>query len=338
MNNYLLEVFLILNSMSEYNYLVGGCVRDLILNESPKDYDIVTDIDINLLSEVFKSNGWDVNLTGQVFGVLNISKTIESHKYTNEYLKQSQWCPVLNNEPLPSKVVEFEIANFRYDSNKLEGRNNCEITKIVFDKNKSIENNLKEDAIRRDFSVNSFYYDPLMNLIYDPLNSMSDITTKMLRFNGSVESRIKEDYLRVFRYFRFIYKGFKPVQSELITVRNLFVESFIKTSSTRIRVELEKMCKSKLLNHTESIKFCHDSEDSILLLDNTNKLINVENKTKLDLMTLFKFYFYVKDGYKPTLKALRKVRTDFEKICSVYQNKNNSDLIYEIFNLYILNI
>lgn len=338
MDNYLLEVFLTLRSMSEHNYLVGGCVRDLILDELPKDYDIVTDIDINELVEVFRSNGWVVNLTGQVFGVLNISKTVESHRYTNEHIKNFQWCPVLNAESGSNKIVEFEIANFRYDLNNVDGRNNCNVTKITFDKNKSIEDNLREDAIRRDFSVNSFYYDPIINIIYDPLNSMSDIHTKTLRFNGSTESRIREDYLRVFRYFRFIYKGFNPVQEDLTTLESLFVESFIKTSSTRIRVELEKMCESELLNHTDSIKFEHDSNDDILLLDNTNKLINVQNKTKLDLMTLFKFYFYVKNGYKPSLKALRKVRTDFEKICSIYQNGNSDHHIYKIFNLYIENL
>ena len=62
---------MILNSNKESkNYLVGGCVRDMILGIVPNDYDIVTNIDYETLVKIFTDNGWNINETGKEFLVL----------------------------------------------------------------------------------------------------------------------------------------------------------------------------------------------------------------------------------------------------------------------------
>ena len=73
----LVQVFMILDSFSKNNYLVGGAVRDIALFKEPNDYDFVTDIPYDKLEAVFKEAGWKVSTTGKSFLVLNISKDEE---------------------------------------------------------------------------------------------------------------------------------------------------------------------------------------------------------------------------------------------------------------------
>ena len=94
LNNNLLQVFLLLQNESDNNYLVGGCVRDSLLGKIPKDFDIVTDVNMDRVETIFKENNWVVDSVGKQFLVMFISK---------------------NNE-------QFEIANFRKDGSYSDGR------------------------------------------------------------------------------------------------------------------------------------------------------------------------------------------------------------------------
>ena len=62
--------------------------------------------------------------------------------------------------------------------------------------------NWEQDASRRDFTINAIYAD-IEGRIFDPLNGISDLRNGIIKFIGSPEQRIKEDYLRILRYFRF---------------------------------------------------------------------------------------------------------------------------------------
>jgi len=184
--------------------LVGGCVRDELLGLEPKDYDIVTDVAIPKITESFQEAGWSVTDSGKVFLVTNVSKN----------------------------GVQFEIANFRKDGIYLNGRrpNTVEIGDI------------NEDANRRDFTVNALYFNPFNGVIIDPTGKgLPDIDTRTLRFIGKPEDRIKEDRLRVFRFYRFLIKGFNADKRSLQACRTMFNESYKLTTPERIREELEKM-------------------------------------------------------------------------------------------------
>lgn len=200
----IMEIKMILTSFSKESYMVGGCVRDAFIGLRPKDIDFVTDIRYERLAKIFEDAGWKVKTTGQNFLVMNVIKNGR----------------------------EFEIANFRKDDKKSDGRRPDSVQ----------PGNIYEDAERRDFTVNTGYVN-LTNLeLVDPTGKfLKDIQKKELRFVGKAKDRIKEDYLRVFRFYRFIEKGFIPNRNNLRTVRSMFNEAIEKTSSERIRGEIEKM-------------------------------------------------------------------------------------------------
>ena len=124
---YLLEVFCILSGIynddkKEESYLVGGCVRDILLNKIPKDFDVVTNIPIENVITEFSNNGWKVSEAGKQFLVCIISKN----------------------------GISIEIANFRNDLTYIDGRR-PEAVEI---------GTIEEDSRRRDISINSLYLNP----------------------------------------------------------------------------------------------------------------------------------------------------------------------------------
>ncbi len=200
----LLQIFQILNSVSKENYLVGGCVRDRLLGLVPHDYDIVTDIPIEVSTKLFEEAGWKIKECGEAFLVLNVSKFGQ----------------------------QFEIANFRKDGVYLDGRrpDAVEIGTIT------------EDANRRDFTVNALYMNPFTKEVKDPTGlGLKDVKDKVLRFIGKPSERIEEDNLRVFRFYRFLTKGFTPERNSLKACRRVFNDVYLNTTPERVRLELEKM-------------------------------------------------------------------------------------------------
>lgn len=200
----LLQIFLMVYNVNQQTYLVGGCVRDMLLGRKPKDYDIVTEANIEELRPTLVENGWQVDAVGENFLVYAVSK---NHR-------------------------QFEIANFRKEYGFTDGRrpDHVEI------------GTLEEDAKRRDFTVNSIYYNPVTDTFVDPNKGKVDIERGILKFVGRPHDRIKEDYLRVFRFFRFLSKlGFEPEMKSLKACRELFNEAYQKTNPERVRMEIERM-------------------------------------------------------------------------------------------------
>ena len=162
-------------------YLVGGCVRDNILNLPIKDIDIVTDMKPDDIVNTFH----DSRIVGQSFGVVNL-------KYKDSY---------------------FEIATFRKDGKYLDNRHPSEIS----------FGTLKEDAFRRDFTVNSLFYDPINNITLDPTGmGLEDIKNKRIRAIGDPYERFNEDGLRILRAVRFACKlGFNIDEDTFRALCNL---------------------------------------------------------------------------------------------------------------------
>jgi tRNA nucleotidyltransferase (CCA-adding enzyme) len=189
-------------SKSNNSYLVGGCIRDILTDKIPKDLDFVTDIPYDELTVLFKNEGFTVKETGKQFLVMVVSKD------GNDY----------------------EVANFRidnYSDNKIIGVSIGDIY---------------SDANRRDFYINSLTYSLSTKSIKDPTGQgLNDISTNTLRFIGKAEDRLKEDPLRVMRFYRFIAKGFIPDPKSLTAVRRLFDVCIKSTNSERIKNEIEKM-------------------------------------------------------------------------------------------------
>lgn len=207
----LLQICLIAKSHTKQLLLVGGCVRDMQLGKTPNDYDLVVDGNLDNIAVSLEENGWQLNEAGKNFFVLIASKF---DAFTNQ-------------------LYTFEIAMFRKDGTYVDGRR-PEYVDV---------GTIEEDALRRDFTINSLYYDPFTDCILDPTKKgLIDISNKVLRFNGKARERIEEDALRIFRMYRFAAQlKFEIEANALKFARRYFNEAYEKLSPERVRLELEKI-------------------------------------------------------------------------------------------------
>jgi poly(A) polymerase len=160
----LLEVLKTLNDAGHQAHLVGGAVRNALMQRPVKDYDIATSAHPDIVQSLFKAKGMTVHPTGIEHGTLTV---------------------ICEDEP-------FEITTWRRDV-ATDGRR----ATIAF------ADRLEDDAFRRDFTFNSLYMDA-SGEITDPTGlGVSDAGARKVRFIGSAKERIREDALRILRYFRF---------------------------------------------------------------------------------------------------------------------------------------
>ena len=189
---------------SEVRY-VGGCIRKVIKNEIVDDIDLATNLNPFEICEALKNNEINFYKTGFKHGT--ITAVIDEQKY--------------------------EITSLRKDI-KTDGRH----AEVEFSKD------WKEDAARRDFSINSIYSDRDGNL-FDPHNGKKDLEQGEINFIGDVETRIKEDYLRILRYVRFYLNYSKQKHnSQIIKTIKKNIDGISKISSERLLDELKKLFKS----------------------------------------------------------------------------------------------
>ncbi len=142
-------------------YFAGGCVRDMLLNTAPKDFDIVTDAKPDEIEKLFEKT----YPVGKAFGVI----LVHENGHT------------------------FEVATFRSDGGYSDGRRPDFVT----------YSDPKEDALRRDFTINALFYDPVSEEVLDFVGGRDDLQEKIIRFVGDPEARILEDHLRLLRAVRF---------------------------------------------------------------------------------------------------------------------------------------
>ena len=185
---------------------VGGCVRKAICGENVDDIDLATSLEPN---EVKKRLG---------IGEVKVIDTGISHGTVTAILNKKK----------------FEITTLRKDIST-DGRH----AKVQF------TTNWEEDASRRDFTINAIYAD-IEGRIFDPLNGISDLQNGIIKFIGSPEERIQEDYLRILRYFRFFihYSKIDHDQKIIGTIKQ-YINGINKISNERIFDELKKITNLK---------------------------------------------------------------------------------------------
>ena len=248
------KIFKAINSYSSDSEVrfVGGCIRKIINKEIVNDIDMATNLDPQKVCEVLKENKIDYYETGIEHGT--ITALIEGYK--------------------------FEITSLREDI-LTDGRH----AKVKFSKN------WKEDALRRDFTINSIYADEDGNL-FDPFEGKKDLENGFVNFIGDADKRIKEDYLRILRYLRFFAHYSKhPHNPELIRKLKINIGGISKLSKERLLDELKKLLKSNNLENLSKDKF---SIDLILLifpeLKNIKSIID-SIKVKRELFSDLDFMF-----------------------------------------------
>ena len=205
-SNTLLELFMHIKTLTNNAYIVGGCVRDIVLNKEPKDFDIVTDCDLEQLKKMLRDNNWSITDAGENFLVTIASKHGE----------------------------QYEIALYRKDGTYSDGRR-PDFVEI---------GDINSDAERRDLTINALYMCPYTKEILDPTKKgLSDIQNRLIRMNGRADDRIKEDKLRIMRVYRFSNQlGFKIEKRTLKACRKYFNDMYSQVSPERVKNEIEKMC------------------------------------------------------------------------------------------------
>ena len=202
------KIFDAINSYSESSEVryVGGCIRKIIKKESVDDVDLATNLKPSEVCEALKKKKINYYETGIDHGTITA---------------------VIDN-------LKYEITSLRKDV-ITDGRH----AKVEF----SLD--WKEDAARRDFSINSIYSDGDGNL-FDPNNGKKDLEDGLVNFIGDAEDRIKEDYLRILRYLRFFtnYSNHKH-KPEIIKIIKRNIGGISKLSSERLLDEFKKLTLSK---------------------------------------------------------------------------------------------
>ena len=172
----------ILNALHEANYeayLVGGCVRDLLLGVEPKDFDIATNAHPEQIKAVLPST----RIIGRRFRLAHVH-------FGREY---------------------FEVATFRAPHDNSDRGQVGQDGRILHD---NVYGTIEEDAVRRDFAINALFYNVHTDEILDFAGGMDDLEKRQLRMIGDPEARYREDPVRMLRAMRFSAKLGLSIESD----------------------------------------------------------------------------------------------------------------------------
>ncbi len=275
-NNSLKKIFSAINNFSDNSEIryVGGCIRKIINKETIDDIDLATNLKPDDVCNALKRNNINYYESGIEHGTITA---------------------VIDNK-------KFEITSLRKDI-LTDGRH----AKVEF----SLD--WKEDASRRDFTINAIYADKDGN-IFDPFNGKKDIEEGVINFIGECEERIKEDYLRILRYVRF-YLNYskKPHDLKIIKIIRKNLGGVASLSSERLLDEFKKL----------------------VTLDNLQKLFKDQNC--LELIQLIFPQFKKIDIFKSPNQYIKNFfsKTDFIFILSllVIDETDNADYFLYKFKL-----
>ena len=233
--NKIFDAINLYSSESEIRY-VGGCIRKIINKEKVDDIDFATNLEPKQVCEALKKNDISYFESGIDHGTIT----------------------ALDDE------FKFEITSLRKDI-FTDGRH----AKVEFSKD------WKEDASRRDFTINSIYSDKDGNL-FDPHNGKKDLENGKVNFIGLTDKRIKEDFLRILRYVRFFLNYSKqPHDPEVVKKLKMNIQGISKLSKERLLDELKKIAKIETLQKLSKDKI---SLEIILLIFPELKNIKIFSK------------------------------------------------------------
>jgi poly(A) polymerase len=217
--------FRILTALRENGYeayLAGGCVRDLLLGHSPKDYDVATsatpDVVLRLFPRTFA--------VGAHFGVVLVCDRETDDAAPGDQASASM------------QQVVTEVATFRSDGAYSDGRRPDAVRYTM---------SAAEDVQRRDFTINGLLLDPLKRpndlraAVIDHVGGIADLERGIVRAIGRGDLRFEEDHLRMLRGVRFAARlGFELEAETAAAVRRLAAKTAL-VSRERVRDELTKM-------------------------------------------------------------------------------------------------
>jgi poly(A) polymerase len=195
-------------------YLVGGCVRDLLLGREPKDYDVATNATPQQVMNIFP----ETYAVGAQFGVVLVPAP-------------EQDVGGSSSDSL-SKSHAVEVATFRSDVGYSDGRHPDEVR---------FSDDPREDVARRDFTINGMLLDPVSGEVLDFVGGRKDLEAGIIRTIGEAEHRFNEDKLRMLRAVRFAARFEYTIDSATFAAMHKLAEQIRVVSRERVRDELTRM-------------------------------------------------------------------------------------------------
>jgi poly(A) polymerase len=225
-------------------YLVGGCVRDLLLGREPADYDVATEAFPQQVMRIFPES----YAVGIQFGVVLVPlpKTSPTSNYPVHAIRESQNNPCHSSPALVGEELAFsspsppghshkacvEVATFRCDLSYSDGRHPDEVR---------FSRDSREDVQRRDFTINGLLLDPEKNEVLDFVGGQEDLRSGIIRAIGDPELRFTEDKLRMLRAIRFAARfAYKIAPATFLAIQRL-APQIHQVSRERVRDELTRM-------------------------------------------------------------------------------------------------
>ena len=156
-------------------YIVGGCLRDLLLGKHPKDFDVATNARPDQIQAVFQRQ---CRLVGRRFRLAHIM--------------------------FGRDVIE--VATFRANHSDARSENQAKQSDEGMLLRDNVYGTIEQDAERRDFTVNALYYNPQDNTLRDYFNGIDDLKNGKLRLIGDPVTRYQDDPVRMLRSVRFMAK------------------------------------------------------------------------------------------------------------------------------------
>jgi len=197
-------------------YLVGGCVRDLLLEREPADYDVATSATPSQVMEVFP----ETYAVGAQFGVVLVPLPLPEKQRAS------------GDDGGVRKSSTVEVATFRSDVSYSDGRHPDEVR---------FSHDPREDVARRDFTINGMMLDPMSGEVLDYVGGQRDLEAGIIRAIGDAERRFGEDKLRMLRAVRFAARFEYAIDKDTLSAIQRRAHETSLVSRERVRDELTKM-------------------------------------------------------------------------------------------------
>lgn len=186
-------------------YVVGGYVRNCLMGIKGGDVDLASDVDIEEITEILKANGYKVKVKNSMYNSINISKDGENYEFT-------------------SFRKDFYPDNGKHCPIKVERTSD-----------------IREDAKRRDFTINAIYYNINRDEIVDYYQGVVDAKQKILRCIGSPEEVLNYDGERILRMVRIVGELGLKIDKKTLKQAFLMAKNIGDLSPSRKFAELEKI-------------------------------------------------------------------------------------------------
>ena len=269
-------------------FVVGGAIRDALLNREITDIDFATPLEPKTITEILNK---------------------ENIKFIDVGINHGTVTAIINER-------KFEITTFRNDI-FTDGRH----AQVSF------SNSLEEDALRRDFTINAMYLDKSGNLI-DPTDGKKDLENRVVRFIGNPDERIKEDYLRILRYFRFLalFGDISPDAEVMKTIKaNLDKLSVVSKERqwNELKSILSLTAPNNAISAMSEIGLLDDYFNGIGINDAFVNLIEIESKISFSIDPILRLSTLIENSLDKANTIIKKLplskseSTDLLKLCTL---------------------